>query len=211
MKFNGNPSIDLGLDYHTFSETERDGKVVVRYTLSSPVSSEKEAELSKYENVKLVRGGASHRYAPEIKYDVLYVAEDPEGGEVEEEAEGNPTAEYLRADEDLDENEVMGRLDLEIMGPEEDLSRYASITSAMSEVNSLIFLYKSLANQFPSDKPLFDNLTAECEVQLGKLSSLVNSEEIASNMAKGLAEGEALIEGDPVDESFSDEHLGDKD
>lgn len=198
MKFNGNPSTDLGLEYHTFSETERDGKIVTRYTLSTPVDLEKEAEISKYENVKLVRNGASHRYAPEIKYDVLYVAEDPD---YEEEVESNPTADYLTAEEELEEAEILSQLDSEIfdngLKEVENLNKYASVTSAMAEVNNQILLYKSLSNQFPEDKPLFDDLVSECEIQLGKLSSLVSSPETSENMEKGVEEAKAISVKNP--------------
>jgi hypothetical protein len=212
MKFNGNPSADLGLEYHTFSETERDGKTVVRYTLSTPVDSEKEAELSKYENVKLVRNGASHKYAPEIKYDILYVAEDPD---YEEPEENNPTADYLRADEEIEDDEINEKLNCEIIGVDvdettfENVSKYASVTSAMAEVNNQILLYKSMASQFPEDSQLFENLISECEVQLGKLSSLVSTPETSENMEKGLEEGRVLSGEITANESFEDEHLGD--
>ena len=199
MKFNGNPSTDLGLEYHSFSESERDGKLVTRYTLSTPVDSEKEAELSKYDNVKLVRNGASHRYAPEIRYDVLYVAEDPR---YEEPVENNPTADYLDAGEGLDEYEVNEKLNSEIIDKNEntfeDIGKYASVTSAMAEVNNQILLYRSMA----------ENLISECEVQLGKLSSLVSTPETSENMEKGLEEGRVLSGELTANESFEDEHLG---
>ena len=211
MKFNGNPSTDLGLEYHTFSETERDGKTVTRYTLSTPVNSEKEAEISKYENVKLVRNGASHRYAPEIKYDVLYISEDPDSTD-DDLDESNPTADYLEASEDLDEDELNSQLNDELFEPESgdlvEISKYASVTSAMAGINSQILMYKTMINQFPEDSSLYENLISECEVQLGKLSSLVSTPETSDNMAKGLAEGEALTSETPATESFEDEHLG---
>ena len=191
MEFKGNLSTDLGLEYHSFSEVERDGNLVTRYLLSSPVDSETLEKLSEYDNVKLIKNGASHRYAPEIKYDVLYVSAPSVGDE-----ESLPS-EYLESTEELSEDEVLSKLDLEVSGvdnEQEDLAKYAAITSAMNELNSLILLYKTLSAQYPEYSQLFDDLVSESEVQLGKLTSTINNPETSKNMITGVEEGNNLID-----------------
>ena len=55
MKFVGNPSRDLGIEYHSFLEIPQDdGSVVVRYVLSKPITESQKSELSKSSLILIV-------------------------------------------------------------------------------------------------------------------------------------------------------------
>ena len=193
MKLTQDPGT-LGIDYHASSEfTTKDGRRGVRFILSHKLTPEQEKELKEYENAEIKPDAATYKYAPEIKYDVLYVFND--GEEAEAEAEES-FIDLLNAEVENHPDNTAGDpvvTKLEVSQPQEDnsLEEYVAINSAVSMASSAILLYKELAERFPENKEVFDNLAAEREVEIGKLTALA-SDSTKENMQDGIEQGEAL-------------------
>ena len=173
MKFYGNPSAQLGLDYHAFGEVEnQDGSITLRFVLSNTPTEEQEELISKYENLKLVKDGAKYRYAPEQRYAVLY-QNLPVGYEDEEESDV-AVEEFVEDDEYL----AISELDKELgLDPEESLSRFAKITSAINMANNLALYYKQLQVEDEDYSDIYERMSKEVIDQVNKLQGLVNFNE----------------------------------
>lgn len=201
MKFMGNPSADLGIDYHAWAERDNgDGTYTVRYTVSDKLTNEQVRELSQYENIKVVKDGAQMRYAPEIKYDVLYIRydEEPEDGIATEDIEPEPEYE--------DENSLMAALDEEVgipSAPGED-ARYAILAQGVSLENDSIVYYNQLKEMFPEDSQVIQDIIDEELKHVGQLQALMNKNpNVSQNFSKGIQEGEKQIAGIPGADSSS--------
>lgn len=181
MKFNGNPSADLGIDYHSFSEIKKDGKIVERYTLSEKVTPEVEDTLSRYENVKLVKNGASYRYAPEIKYDVLYISKEVESEEPVEEGFESFEDEHLGVISANDEVGIIDLLNEEVSGlkEQEETERFAKISSAVNMANNLALYYKELSSEFPGNSEFLEEFEKQLITQSTQLQGLLTAQENA--------------------------------
>lgn len=207
MKFTGNPSADLGIDYHAWAERDNgDGTYTVRYTISDKLTDEQIRELSQYENIKVVKDGAQMRYAPEIKYDVLYIRydEEPEDGIATEDLE--PESEYE------DENSLMTALDDEVGVPStpNDDSRYAILAQGVSLENDSIIYYNQLKEMFPEDSQVIQDIIDEELKHVGQLQALMNKNpNVLQNFSKGIKEGEKQIAGIPdADPDSATEAIG---
>lgn len=176
MKFVGNPSRDLGIEYHSFLEIPQDdGSVVVRYVLSKPITESQKSELSKYDNVRILEKGATYKYAPEIKYDVLYITESPDDSYQEEATEDFMEGEEITYDYD-DPEEVLQKLEEEIKKDNFNSDRFSQVTGCIDQINNLVVIYKSLGEAFPELKELFDELIQTELANMEKLQSIKNSE-----------------------------------
>lgn len=184
MKLTENPSL-LGIEYIASSDfISKEGRKGVRFILTEGLSSDQEQKLlGDYDNIEIKRGAATYKYAPELKYDVLYVFDDPE--------------------EEVAEEDILDMLDSEIknvgippevesnQGVDTELEKYSAINSAISMASSAILLYKDLASRFPEYSELFVNLAGEREVEIGKLTAIMD-DSTKENMQEGLEQGEAL-------------------
>lgn len=172
MKLLGNPSAELGIDYHSFSEhPQGDGTVVVRYVLCKPLTRDQVEKLKEYSNVKFSKDGATYKYAPEIKYDVLYITES-----IQDEFEEDATEDLEQqtfSDED-DSDEVLRLLDEDISGFNPD--KFVQVAGCIDQVNNLILLYKQMGEMFPESKELFNSLVETELLSLDKLQAIKNSE-----------------------------------
>ena len=207
MKFTGNPSADLGIGYHAWAEKDNgDGTYTVRYTLSKKLTNEQIEELSQYENIKVVKDGAQLRYAPEMKYDVLYIRydEEPEDEVATEDIE--PESEYE------DENSLIDAIDEEVGIPStpNDDSRYAILAQGVSLENDSIIYYNQLKEMFPEDSQVIQDIIDEELKHVGQLQALMNKNpNVLQNFSKGIEEGEKQIAGIPdADPDSATEAIG---
>lgn len=189
MKFNGNPSVDLGLDYHDFSNFEKNGQVIIRYVLSDKLTFEKISELQKYENIKIVRDGATYRYAPEIKYDVLYIS-------VEDDSED----ESIPAEENLEDTDLES-VDLEAKVNETD--EFASLVSAITLANNLAVYYKELSNTYPDNSELFNDFSDQLTLQASQLQELVSSQPNVDPGREDSIANEEIVGGNKEEEAYN--------
>lgn len=186
MKFNGNPSVDLGLDYHASSNFEKNGQVIIRYVLSDRLTSEKISELQKYENIKIVRDGATYRYAPEIKYDVLYISVNDDSEE-----------ESISVEENLED----GDLDLETKVNE--TNEFASLVSAITLANNLAVYYKELSNTYPDNSGLFEDFSNQLTLQASQLQELVSGQSNGDLGREDSIANEGIVGGNKEEEAYN--------
>ena len=189
MKFFETPA-QLGLDYHGFTEITFQGEPAVRYVLSKNATPDQLKEIEKYENLKYVPNGATYKYAPEIKYPVLYViGKDEEGAEeVAEEADVVPLT---------DEETIHADGDEVISSPEDPVDDYtpdsntklAMVNAVSSETNSLIMAIDNLEDCFPEYTDLFTEMKGNLANMLGQLQGLMTKiPEIGDKVSDGLEE-----------------------
>lgn len=143
MKFEGNLYSDLGISYF-FTEDRKDvktGKVIERHLVDYPLTEEEVDRLSRYDNIRVIKGGATYRYAPEQKYDVvdIFVEDTPEAEESYDEAIG------------IDEPEILDRLDKEIGG----VDGIAQLSGLISQLDSLVITTNSLSEMFFGSSEIF--------------------------------------------------------
>ena len=196
MKFDGNISRDLGIDYHSFSEVFKDGKIIERYTLSEKATPEVEKILSKYDNIKLVKNGASYRYAPEIKYDVIYISIDSESESFEsfEEEHLGMVIENTPEINTLLDNEINSLNEVKV-------DQFARLTEAINMANSLALYYKQLQVECPENSEIFSKMSSEIIEQTNKLQGLINfNQEVSTTSILAIASEDmktGITEDDP--------------
>ena len=201
MKFLNNP-YDLGLGYHSSGEKQNsDGTVTVRYVLSSPATSEQEATINKFENLKLVKNGCKSKFAPEITYDVLYQnlpSEDDSSEAGFEDLEDQS----LAAVDYPDHEEINYLLNKEIDGvrqeEERDLSRFSMVSHGVELINGLILYMKQVSLDFPEISTLSGEVESAVLPYIEKLQSLIASDTVVDDGDNSVTEsyGEEEFEED---------------
>lgn len=154
---------ERGIEYHNSDEITKDGVAVERYVLSKPLTPEQEQDLGQYENIRLSKGGCKYKYDPNIKYDVLYITTQNEGGEE-------------AAEEDLDEAEILNQLDTEIESDGQSFMEISTASAGISLVNSLLLYAKEAQVNFPENAEVFEKIAQDCANHLGLLQSIINKD-----------------------------------
>lgn len=187
MIFEGNIASDLGINYHTYQEAldTKKNEVVIRYLLEEPLTFEQLGKISRYENFDYKKEGATYKYAPEIKYDVLYV----KTGKTPEEYFG--TGEDEDVEEAIDEPPVENGSPVALPGeavtPGNSPEEYSALAGLSSQIDSLIVSAQTLGEFHPEYTPMINDLITSLKNSLAsiqglKISSLepgVPSEEVA--------------------------------